>query len=277
MRVAAIRLRSVSPITAVGTGNFAQLLLGNGLSEPVQSAAIAMLGRYDYPEIPGQLVDRWPVLTPILRNQAIAALLGRNNRVSAVLTELENGRIAPGDMDSTQIDFLRTYRDPAIRERAARLFGAATSQRAAVYERFKPAPAARGDASRGRQIFEARCVGCHRLGGDGQTFGPDLRGAKMRGKEGLLRAILVPGLDIAPGYTTQVLETGAGENLIGVKSSENPSTIALRQPNGVEFVWPRANIQSIQAQPWSLMPEGLEEALSPDEMAGLLEYILVGQ
>jgi hypothetical protein len=37
---------------------------------------------------------------------------------------------------------------------------------------------------------------------------------------------------------------------------------------------PRTNIQYLQAQPWSLMPEGLEEGLTPQGMADLLEYIL---
>jgi hypothetical protein len=38
-------------------------------------------------------------------------------------------------------------------------------------------------------------------------------------------------------------------------------------------VWPRDNIQYLQAQTWSLMPEGLEEGLTPQGMADLLEYV----
>jgi hypothetical protein len=47
----------------------------------------------------------------------------------------------------------------------------------------------------------------------------------------------------------------------------------LQQLNGRPVVLPRTNIQYFQAQPWSLMPEGLEEGLTPQGMADLLEYI----
>jgi hypothetical protein len=41
-------------------------------------------------------------------------------------------------------------------------------------------------------------------------------------------------------------------------------------------VLPRQNIQYLQTQQWSLMPEGLEEGLTPQGMADLLEYVLAG-
>jgi putative heme-binding domain-containing protein len=243
----------------------------------VQSAAISTLGRFGDPEIPMKMVDRWQGLSPVLRTEAITVLLERDDRVAAVLTELESGRIGARDFDSTQIEFLRTHHDSAVRERAARVFGAANPQRAAAYERFKPALAANGVAARGPQIFADRCARCHQFGGEGHAFGPELAGARIRGKEELLRAILVPGLEVEPGYVTQVIQTGAGENLVGLVFHESSSTITLRQPNGVEFVLPRTNIQSVQAQPWSMMPEGLEEGLTVEGMADLLDYLMVGR
>ena len=56
---------------------------------------------------------------------------------------------------------------------------------------------------------------------------------------------------------------------------ENLATMTLRQPNGVDVVVPRTNIESEQVQAWSLMPEGLENGLSPQDLADLLEYILI--
>jgi len=56
---------------------------------------------------------------------------------------------------------------------------------------------------------------------------------------------------------------------------ENEATITLRQPGDVEVVWPRRNIQSIQPQIWSLMPDGMEQSLTLQAMADLLEYIMM--
>jgi putative heme-binding domain-containing protein len=62
--------------------------------------------------------------------------------------------------------------------------------------------------------------------------------------------------------------------LIGLLTDENLTTITLRQPGGLDLVWPKTNVQSLQAQSWSLMPEGLEEGLTAENMADLLEYIM---
>jgi putative membrane-bound dehydrogenase-like protein len=273
VRIAAIQMRSVSFYTTTERGTFIQLLPGSGVSPAVQAAAISLLGRYADPNIPRNLIDRWGNLTPALRKLAVAALLGRSDRVAGVLTELENGRINTADIDPVQIEFLRTYRDSSVRERAAKIFGAGT-QRAAVFEKYKPALRSRGDAERGRKIFEERCARCHIGSGEAAAFGPDLRAAKTRGREALLRSILMPNFEIAPGYATQVIETGAGENLMALKSTENPSAVTLRQPGAAEFVLPRSNIRSIQVENLSMMPEGLEDGLSPTEVADLLEYTL---
>ncbi len=129
-------------------------------------------------------------------------------------------------------------------------------------------------ASHGHGIFLALCAGCHRLGGEGQVFGPDLAGAKVHGKEAILRAILEPNLDVQADYATCVAETKEGESLVGIKTSQNASTLTLRRLGGGPTVWLLADIQSIQTQSWSLMPEGLEQGFSLQDMADLLDYLL---
>ena len=131
-----------------------------------------------------------------------------------------------------------------------------------------------GVATRGREIFRARCAFCHRAGGEGHRFGPDLAGAKLMGKEKMLTAILEPGLEVSPDDATYVVETRRGENVVGLMADNDTATITLRQPEGAGLVWPRLNIQSIEAQPWSLMPEGLEQGLTRETMADLLEYLM---
>src|SRR5204862_3128832 len=49
VRLAAIRLRGVSPYTGQGTDDWSELLFGTGQSEAVQSAAISSMARYNNP------------------------------------------------------------------------------------------------------------------------------------------------------------------------------------------------------------------------------------
>jgi putative membrane-bound dehydrogenase-like protein len=273
-RAAAIRFRGVSPYATLGTDDFLAVLIA-GQSEAVQAAALEALAHYDNPALPTRLAERWQDLAPPLRNRALAICIARDNNLPALLTEIENGRIGIRELDSTQINFLRMHPDPAIRERVGRDLGSSEAERAGLYARFQPALRP-GLATRGQPLFAARCAKCHQIGGNGQGLGPDLAAARIRGKEQLLNAILFPGSDIEPGYTTQVITVASGENLLGTKVNETAASVTIRQPNGVEFVLARAGVAGIQPQPWSLMPDNLEQDLTPGQMADLLEYLMTG-
>ena len=61
--------------------------------------------------------------------------------------------------------------------------------------------------------------------------------------------------------------------VVGVISDRNALTLTVRQPGGLATVWARECVQSIDTQPWSLMPEGLEQGLATQDLADLLEYL----
>jgi putative heme-binding domain-containing protein len=269
-----LRLLGVGPFTFGDTGDLLLLQLGSGQSEAVQSVAIASVGRYDDSRVAPALIQRWRILTPRLRHDALTALLARNDRSGAVLAALESGWIPGADLSLAQVNFLRTHRDPAISRRALQLFGPVPRQHPEAEKRFKPALGLRGAPNRGSGIFLTRCAACHAADRAAQALGPELTTARIYGKEKTLEAILEPNVDVRRDYLTYVVETTDGEALVGLLRNENAAAITLQQLNGVTVVLPSANIRYLQAQPWSGMPEGLEAGLTPQNMADLLEYIV---
>jgi putative heme-binding domain-containing protein len=171
-----------------------------------------------------------------------------------------------------QRDFLRTFPDDAVRQTALRLFGPVPLKRPEVVQQFAPALSLNGESDRGRAIFVARCAACHRSSREARGSADDLVAAKIAGRNRILSAILEPNADLQPERAACVLETAGGESLIGRLLSQNP--IALGRPNGAQIVLPRTNVRSLQIQTWSLMPTGLEEGLSTQDMADLLEYVM---
>jgi putative membrane-bound dehydrogenase-like protein len=276
IRIAAMRLIGVGPYTIADSGDLLLLPLGSGQPEAVQSAAIAALGHFDDSRIAPALIQRWRVLTPRLRKEAASALLARAGRVGAVLTALEAGQIDRTDLSPVQVNFLRTYRDPAIGQRAVKLLGPGSRQHPDAMRRYQPVLSMKGAAERGRESFVARCAVCHQPGGGRQAIGPDLVSSRVYGKQRILTAILEPNVDVRRDYLTCVVETAEGENLIGLLRGDNTATVCLQEPSGRSVVLPRPNIQYLQTQQWSLMPEGLENGLTPQGMADLLEYVLAG-
>jgi len=70
-----------------------------------------------------------------------------------------------------------------------------------------------------------------------------------------------------------VVETSDGESLVGLVANETSTTITVRQAYGKEDILSRSQIRRIRSQAQSLMPEGLETGLAPQDLANLIEYI----
>jgi len=76
-----------------------------------------------------------------------------------------------------------------------------------------------------------------------------------------------------PVYITYVIDTKEKKSFIGLVANETPATITLRQAYGRQDVINRSNIKKMQSQGQSLMPEGLEAGLAPQDLADLISYV----
>jgi putative heme-binding domain-containing protein len=165
---------------------------------------------------------------------------------------------------------------------------------AALFERFLPAQlrpqrlgneidvqavlARRGDAQRGRQWFFAgqagQCIECHRLQGSGKSVGPDLDGiASRRTRAQLLESILDPPRVIEPLYQTYVALLDDGTVVTGLKVSEDVATVVIRSAEGKDIRMLKLDLDTLQAQPQSLMPSGMAAEMTAQELANLLEFL----
>jgi putative membrane-bound dehydrogenase-like protein len=240
----------------------------------VQSAALASLDRLSPSGLAAALLGRWSSLTPTIRGQAVDVLLKRADRTSALLGALEAGTIQRRDLSLLQMVALRQHSDPKLQQRAAKMLGAASgARRDEVVRRFLPALELRGDKQRGKAVFQQRCQSCHRLGSDGFAVGPDLAGARGGGKEKLLTNILDPNREVPPNYLAYSIDTKEGDNYTGLVVNETASGVTVRQPLGIEVVVGRSQIAKMQASRLSLMPEGLEEGLTNQDLADLVDFI----
>ena len=271
----------VLAVSVVGSADYSQAaftlvpLLDALHPTEVQSAALKELDRFPAPELADELIQRWSSLTPSTRPEALLMLLKRPERIRALLAAFEKGLVNPAELSAAQQTQLRSHRDTTIRERAAKVLGRApAAARQSVVEAFQSSLALTGVAKNGLKTFQARCATCHKSGKEGHPLGPDLATVKNSGKEKLLTNILDPNREVNPNYVSYLVETKDGESLSGLVVNENSNRVTLRMAGGAESVIARANISSLQSQGKSLMPEGLEEGLSQQDMADLLEFII---
>jgi putative heme-binding domain-containing protein len=130
----------------------------------------------------------------------------------------------------------------------------------------------KGDPLEGEKVYMASCSVCHRSHAQGYVVGPNLESVAGRDPESLLTDILDPNRALAPQYQVYVVKT-ATQELSGVIALETGASLTLRGPMAVDTVVARDEVKELRPWPASLMPEGLEASLTPQNLADLLAYL----
>jgi putative membrane-bound dehydrogenase-like protein len=269
-RLVAIRL--------LGTGNFSQFgdallaLVDQAEPQAIQLAAVESLDAQAAPQIAPELVRRFGAFPPAVRAAVITALLRRPDRTIVMLRAIESGKMRTNELTTAQANALRKSREKSVRDLATKLLSA-PRPRDQVIAQFQPSLALTGDASRGHLIYQLRCAQCHHLSGEGFSVGPDLTTIRNDGKAKALVNILDPNREVAPNFVAYIVETKSGESLLGILGGETATSVTVRQPFGMDTVVLRSDVKRIESQQLSLMPEGLEEGLKPQDLADLLEFV----
>ncbi len=272
-----IRLQAIDLLGAARnqeTEDALYALLGRREPAAIQTAAIAALDRRNAGDLSAKLIAQWAQLTPQVRSTALGALLKRPERCIALLNAVDATVIRISELSSSQLSFLCNHPDAKVVEAARKVLGRAIARpRQQVIDALMPAIQMAGRAEEGKKIYLERCASCHRVGNDGFALGPDFVTVKNSGKEKLLVNILDPNREVASQYSAYLVETKDGESILGIIVNDTASSITLRQAYGTETVALRSNIKKLKNQGQSLMPEGLEEGLKPQNLADLLEFI----
>ena len=253
-----------------------QILASNPPPE-LQVAAVSCLSSFRDVAVAPVLLANWRTYGPDARRQAVAALLSHRERVPVLLKAIEDHQVDMPAIDITARSRLMEDADGAIAQRARNLFQNTSSDRAKVVESYRDVLKMTVDEQRGKKVFEANCAKCHMPRAQGGRVGPDLSGVNNKTKDELLTSILNPSYAIEPHYVHYVVTTKDGQIHDGVIANETPGAIALRggTENGDETLL-RTNIADVRASNVSLMPDGLEQSMSRQEIADVIAYLRAG-
>ena len=132
-----------------------------------------------------------------------------------------------------------------------------------------------GNAEVGRQVFaKAKCVQCHRVGDDGQSIGPELTGIASRfSKREILESILYPSHIISDQYASKKVLTLDGESYTGMLSEPGNQTLQIRDSNNQLLVIKEENVDQILPSSSSIMPAGLLDDSSLQEISDLMSFL----
>lgn len=272
-RLAAARLLASGPFPPARKS--APALLTPQTPSELQLAAIRMLTPHARPQVAGLLLAPWSAYSPAVRREVTEALFARADRLPHLLDALKSGQVLANQLEPMRLEQLRTHADARLRQQARTLLaGNIASDRQKIVASYRAALDLEANVDRGRQAFRKHCATCHRLENEGRDVGPDLRSA-IRDKSGeyLLIAILDPSREVDPRYLNYVVTTKTGQMITGLIASETSSSLTLRRGEGAEDTILRSRIETIEATPKSVMPEGLEMQLSRQDVADVIAYL----
>jgi len=134
-----------------------------------------------------------------------------------------------------------------------------------------------GDVRHGQTVFnsqKAACAACHAIGYLGGTVGPDLtRIGQIRTERDLLEAIIYPSISFVRSYEPMVVATKSGEEHSGVLRRDSPDEVVLATGPETEVRIARSQVIEMRPGTVSVMPGGLDEQLSRQELADLLAFL----
>ncbi len=131
----------------------------------------------------------------------------------------------------------------------------------------------------GKQMFQvATCISCHKFNGVGNEFGPDLLklDPKQQKPIEILRDMLDPSVRINDKYHTYLIELKSGKTVTGLILKEDKETIQLIEnplAKAEPITLKVSEVAERQKSPTSMMPKGLLDKLTRDEILDLVAYI----
>jgi putative heme-binding domain-containing protein len=163
-----------------------------------------------------------------------------------------------------------------MRQRATKILGTesvSAADRVKAITAFRPALTLEGNAERGREIFVKTCSTCHQAENRGVEVGPNLATITGRSPEDLLIHILDPNREVPLNYVNYTVATTDGRVVSGIIAEESPAALVLKRAEGAKDVIPRDQIEAVKSTGLSLMPEGLEKGLAPQDLANLIAFL----
>jgi putative heme-binding domain-containing protein len=239
----------------------------------LQQAALTRLGQEKGEAIAALLLDGWSNYGPALRNDLVTLLLTRKDWARKFLQAMELGHISAANLSAAQRQKLLKYSDESIRNQATKILSATHVDRQALLKDYAEVAKLKSDPAKGATLFRQNCATCHRLRGEGNDVGPELGTVANKPLEVLLVAILDPNQAVEWRYTSYTALTRNDREVSGLIVAETPTSITLRAPGGMEETILRRDLKNLKHTDLSLMPEGFEAILKPQDMADLLAFI----
>jgi putative membrane-bound dehydrogenase-like protein len=241
--------------------------------------AVAGLANFDHPQSASRILDRWRLLDRTARLAAVNTLASRGKSARQLSDAIASGKVAPEFISAFQARQLRGFNDPNINavlnEKWGQIRPSSETKRKLIETwrvKLTEQNLAEADLDAGRALFEKTCSKCHRIYGKGGILAPDLTGSNRDNLDYILENVIDPSAMLAANYRMSTIETVDGRILSGIVIDSGGPTVQIRTPEN-EIVLNRADLHRVSKTKLSLMPDGLFDILSDEQVRDLVGFL----
>jgi putative heme-binding domain-containing protein len=253
-------------------------LLDAGHQESIRMAALRGLARFDDPAIAAKVMALYRPMSPVMKSAARELLFGRAASASAFLDQAETDRAVSQDVPPAQIRLIAALSSKDLDARVRKLWGnvgqGTAEEKLAVMRRYSnDLRAAAGDAKAGVRIFNQTCARCHKLYGSGGDLAMELTNANRKDRNYLLTHIVDPSVYIRKEYMSYDARMKNGRVVTGLMAEQDAASVTLMDGEYRKTRLARSDIAKLDESEVSIMPEGLLDKLTPQQLRDLFAYL----
>ena len=256
-------------------------IAGGETNAELRKAAFASLSGYDNDVIAVNVLEALPKLPVEVRMAAFTLLGSRAKWMQLLVAELQSGKLSLSLVPNDVADRLRSHRDKTISEAAAKLFPKAAESGYDFKKKLAEVEAAlkhnAGNPYAGEATFMERCASCHKLFFKGGNIGPELTSYQRDNLGTMLISIINPNAEIREGYQFISVDTKDGRSLSGFQVDRDNQVTVLRGLDGQDVTISAKEIKEVRPMGRSLMPEGLLEGLTEQQLRDFFAYLRISQ
>ena len=246
----------------------------------VADAAIRALVSFDHKDTAKRLLKQMGALRDGNRSLAIDTLASRESYALELIEAIDAGEVDSRELAASQVRQLLALGNARIQKVLESKWGVVQETpeaKLAAIERWKKEltqeSLAGAKLEAGAALFKKSCATCHKLYGEGLTIGPDLTGANRSNLDYLLMNIIDPSSVVPKQFTTSVIALHNGRVITGVVVGETEKTITV-QTDKEQLTVATDDIEQRRNSGKSLMPDGMIDALTPDQVRDLFAFMM---
>ncbi|MFO1066486.1 MAG: c-type cytochrome [Pirellulales bacterium] len=227
----------------------------------------------------GLLLTAWADLPPSVRVAVVEPMTQHADTMRMLVAAVADEKVAKDLLNTNQLLKWMNASDEPLKQSITKVWGRIraaddAARKEVVRKTLELLRSGKtGDPDRGQATFKRACAVCHRIYGEGIDVGPEITSNGRGSFDQLVSNVLDPSLVIGEAFRAKNVLTGDGRVLAGVITAQDEKRLTLKVQGGKTVELDLDDVEEIADSPKSLMPDGLEQQMTEQELIDLFAFL----